>query len=119
MTDRPARQNPQILITGLGSLLGTHLAQSLLLSNCQVFGITSSHVDRTLLKNRDFTLLELDLSQPKPQYLPDFDIIFDLSPLERGGQSMSLPQLSPQTRNIIAAAKGDCQMIVFAPISTS
>ena len=116
-----AEHKIQILITNVGSFLGSEVAKSLLATNCTIFGIGSTRLSHSILKNRDFTLLEIDLAQPLPAYLPDFDIIFDLSLLSNSGSDIGdLPRISPQTINIISlAAKNQAKVFIFAPVATS
>lgn len=116
-----ARKNTKthVLITDVGSFLGAELAKSALATNCVVYGVGHSHLSHGILSNRDFTLLEIDLAQPIPAYLPEFDIIFDLSLLKSRNYSHQ-PHLSPQVANTISLAKrSGAKVALFAPITTS
>ncbi|MCR4324691.1 MAG: DUF4012 domain-containing protein [Candidatus Curtissbacteria bacterium] len=110
-----------VLITEVGSFLGTELAKSLLAQNCVVYGVGSSHLPHAVLANHDFTLLEIDLGQPLPDYLPPFNVIFDLSVLNTAKVAPShIPHISPQTANIIHLSQRDSSgVFVVSPVRTS
>ena len=126
-------QKKQILITDVTSYLGVELARSLLSQNCIVFGVGKPHREQLgaglagdLLQKSDFTLLETDLAQPLPSYLPAFDLIFHLIshvPLftKSAPASQNLSRSAdflPTMSNIIFQAKeGNSQLIIIAPIS--
>lgn len=114
----------QILITDVSSFLGAELARSFLSQNCIVFGVGKPDMAKDLLHKRDFTLLELDLTQPLPSYLPAFDKIFHLitvyptfakSPSKGFSSATSfLPAIS----NIIFQAnQSNSQLALIAPIT--
>jgi len=110
-----------ILITDVGSYLGVSLAKSLLLENCTVYGVGNSPLLTDLLIKEDFTLLELDLAQPLPAHLPNFDLIFHLNSLYNDfHQELStIPHLSPAASNLVSFAKaGKSKVFLLAPIST-
>src|SRR3989344_3502026 len=108
-----------VLITDVGSYLGSELAKSLLAEGYVVYGQGASHLSQKLLSEKNFTLLEIDLAQPLPAYLPNFDIIFDLTPLRNNQASFGQPQhTSPQLSNIISLVKAqNSQVFIFADIS--
>lgn len=119
MTTAHQKNKVNILITDVGSSLGIELAKNALLQNQAVYGIGSTHLPGQILSSRDFTLLEIDLSQPLPAYLPDFDIIYDLSLLQNP-ESQEIPHLSPQITNTLSLAdRSQAQVAVFAPIGVS
>ncbi|MBI2327137.1 DUF4012 domain-containing protein [Candidatus Curtissbacteria bacterium] len=108
----------QVLITDVTSFLGYSLAKSLISENCAVFGIAASAQATlqsgfpSLLKKPDFTLLELDLNQPLPSYLPDFDLIFYFLP-----DSIPQASFSPTFSNIFSYAQAiNSKIFVFAPV---
>lgn len=110
---------PTILITEAGSYLGSELAKAYLQSRATVYGIAQDHLPKDLLSHQNFTMLEIDLSQPLPAYLPNFDIVFDLSAmLIKHGLFSQIPSIPPQTTNIISRVKG-ANIFVFSKITTS
>ena len=116
------RPKTQVLVTDVGSYLGVSLAKSLLSQNCEVFGLGSSRLVSDILQNKYFTLLELDLNQPLPSYLPQFDLIFHLDLLETklAGSLSPSPSLSLASSNVISQAKaGKSHVFIFAPITVS
>src|SRR3989304_9466756 len=113
-------QEQSILITGVDSFLGASLAQFLLSKNYLVYAVGNPPFLKDLLTNHNFTLLELDLSQPIPDYLPSFDFVFHLELLGTDFQKgfSYITNLSPLTTNIISLAKqGKSKIVIFAPIS--
>lgn len=119
----PSAQKPkktQVLITSVGSYLGAALAKSLLGENCEVFGQGKSSLILDILPKQNFTLLELDLTQPLPSYLPSFDLIFYLDLLEAVSHksSLRLPGVTPASPHIISQAESaQSKIFVFAPIT--
>src|SRR4030043_1037157 len=97
----------QVFLTDAGSYLGVSLAQALLLQNCEVFGVGNSVLLTKLLSNHNFTLLELDLNQPLPRYLPKFDIIF----------YQDLTAQASVFNNIATLAKENSKIVIFAPVT--
>ena len=71
-----ARPKFTILVAGVNSYLGTSLALSLLNKGHVVTGIGKKHLLPDLIKRKNFTFIDLDLSQPLPVYLERFDLIF-------------------------------------------
>lgn len=120
--DFPAQDSKkkQVLITNVGSYLGSQLAASQILSGYQVFGVGTSHLIEPLLSNDSFTLLELNLAQPLPSYLPKFDYIFDLNFLKNEDDIKEpnfLPKIPPALNNLLALAPLS-KIFVVAPIET-
>lgn len=109
---------PHVLITEAGSFLGSQLIEFLLEQNCSVYGIGKSHLPHKILSNKDFTLLEIDLSQPIPSYLPSFEIIYDLSPYcGAKKEDLESQSVSPLTINLIQlASKSEAKLLIFSPI---
>lgn len=118
---RNKKTKTHILITDAGSFLGAELAKSLVAANCVVYGAGQAHLPQHLLSNRDFTLLEIDLAQPLPAFLPQFDTIYDLSSLSTAKRNLSqIPYISHETTNIISIAKtSGASVFVVAPVTTS
>ncbi len=107
-----------VLITSTGSYLGASLVESLILENCDVFGVGNSPLLSPYISKANFTLLELDLNQPLPSYLPEFDLIFHLDEAQSHGSAYEPRHFSHQTKSIIAQAlKGKTQVAIVAPIS--
>ena len=121
MTQTAQKQKIHILITDASSFLGKNLAKSFLDQNCIVYAINSSRLPHSLLAHHDFTLLDIDLAQPLPNYLPQFDLIFHLVPLGQKTNGSFLPSVvSIDTANLISyIAKTEGKIFVFAPITTS
>src|SRR3989344_7832046 len=71
-------QKKSILITHVDSFLGESLAVFLVSRGYQVWAVGNPPLSKDLLSNHNFTLLELDLSQPLPEYLPTFDFVLYL-----------------------------------------
>src|SRR3972149_4821056 len=115
-----SRKKTQVLITDIGSYLATSLAESLLAQNCLVVGVGKIPQTSDLINNPDFTLMELDLNQPLPAYLPVFDYIFYLNLLDYDFKNSSLgkPNFTPATRNITAiASNGKTKVIIITPLT--
>ncbi|HSX18973.1 MAG TPA: DUF4012 domain-containing protein [Candidatus Saccharimonadales bacterium] len=110
-----------VLITDVGTYFGSELAKALIGAGCVVYGVGASRLSQHLLTSHDFTLLEIDLSQPLPSYLPQFDIIFDLSLLKNAKSSITqITNTSPQISNVITLTKRHLSsLFIAAPISTS
>lgn len=106
-----------ILITDVGSYLGKSLAEYFLSRNHSVFGLRRSHVDPSLLANRSFTLLDLDLNQPIPSHLPPFELICFLiteKPLDK--ELFGYYTLPHDLNNTIAYSKNNGnKLFIFAP----
>jgi len=120
--DFPAQNSKkkQVLITNVGSYLGSQLAASQVLSDFQVFGVGTSHLIEPLLAKESFTLLELNLSQPLPSYLPKFDYIFDLNFLKKEDSQREqnfLPKIPPALNNLLTIAD-ESRIFVIALIET-
>lgn len=113
-------KNLRVLITQVGSFLGASLAESLLSQNCQVYGVGASPLLKNLLAKHDFTLLELDLTQPLPSYLPPFDLIFDLEQLAAASPQTQFPiHISQVTRNLLnITGQGASQLLIFSHLTT-
>lgn len=115
--DQTAQDKSQtVLITDAGSVLGQTLITTLLASNQVVFGCGKNHPKEEILQNINFTLIDIDLSQPLPSHLPDFDLIIHLSS-EKIENSLNL---STSTKNMLAhAQQNKSDVIVCLPITSS
>ncbi len=102
----------QILITDVGSYFGSEIAQSFLDKGYIVFGSGHKHPTESVLTHRNFTLLDIDLAQPFPDQLSNFDIIIHLSSenLDAGQAS----KLSAVSQNIVSQAKAGKSKVIFA-----
>lgn len=112
-----AQENNQtILITDVGSLLGFTLAETLLAKGNIVFGCGKTHPPEEVLQHANFTLIDIDLAQPWPEHLPDFDLVVYLCP-ETIESSLNL---STTTRNILSlCADGKSKVAICLPITSS
>ncbi|KKS04208.1 hypothetical protein A2W45_01435 [Candidatus Curtissbacteria bacterium RIFCSPHIGHO2_12_41_11] len=120
--DQSAQNNnrPTVLITHVDSFLGASLAKFLLSRNCLVYAVGNPPFFKELLKDHDFTLLEFNLNQPLPDYLPNFDLVFypDLLFGNFKRQFSTLPNLPLATNNIVSLARdGRSRVLVMAPIT--
>lgn len=114
-------QRPTVLVTRVDSFLGASIAKFLLLRNCLVYAVGNPPFFKELLRDHDFTLLEFNLNQPLPSYLPNFDLVFYLDLLYSNfkRQFSTLPNLPLATANIVSLAKeGRSEVLVMAPITT-
>lgn len=112
----PTKQKTHILVTSVGSFLGRSLARALLDQNCVIYGISATRLPSQLLANPNFTLIDIDLAQPLPHYLPSFNLIFDLSPLENfTGHLRGLTRTSPTMARHVTA---DTRLFIAAPLTT-
>ncbi len=119
--ENSAPQKTQVLITDVGNYLGHELAKVLLSSGAQVYGLAKSHTQEDLLSQKNFTLLELDLTQPLPSHLPKFDFVFfishDESPFTPGLSAM--PHFSTALSNILTLSHlNQIKVILTLPITT-
>lgn len=94
----------QVLITDISSHLGAALAVALLENGIIVYGLGKKHLSPGLLIKKNFTLLDLDLSQPLPSNLPRFDLIFHLVQSESHLAITQDNQTSPLLRNLLSTA---------------
>lgn len=116
-----AQATTKVLITQIGSLLGFSLAKLMLSKDKKVYGLGKKAPPEEILKNPNFTLLDINLAQPFPSHIPQFDLIFHLLP-ESGQTLKKYPhsKLTHATNNIILLAKqGLSKVILLAPITTS
>jgi len=119
LNQKPKHHKTQVLVTDAGSYLGSALIDSLLLQNCTVFGVGNSHLLSPFLSKEDFTLLEFDVGQPLPSYLPQFDIIFHLDKTGESKDSfLGSYHVSPATRSLVSQAElGRSHVILISPLS--
>ena len=116
-----ARQK-NVLIIEVNSLFGSNLAKFFLKKGNNVYGIAKKPPSDDVLENPNFTLLDIDMAQPIPSHLPQFDLIIHL--LSESIQTLknlsSTSGLTGATSNIISQAKDNhCQVILTAPIQAS
>lgn len=106
-----------ILITQVGTFLGRSLAKSFLDQNCVVYGVSSTKLPSELLSSPDFTLVDVDLAQPLPHYLPSFDLIFDLTPLANSRQESIHIQGATRATSLAANLSQSAQLFMVAPVT--
>ena len=116
-----AQKKLSVLITEAGTFLGTELARAYLAEDTIVYGVSNTTLPGDLLINHNFTLLELDLSQPLPAYLPSFDLIFDFSILKNSKINLfsQMPAVPQQTENIISQLQDNTKLFIFSKIATN
>ncbi|MBI3342038.1 hypothetical protein HY024_02860, partial [Candidatus Curtissbacteria bacterium] len=108
----------QVLITDISSPLGAELANTLLANGVTVYGLGKKNLSPHLLIKKNFTLLDLDLSQPLPSNLPRFDQIFHLVGAENHHISSEQNQLSPLLRNLLdIAVRAESRVAIILPIN--
>ena len=109
------------LVAEVGSLLGFSLARFFLSRGKQVFGMGKIPPPQAILKNPNFTLLDIDIAQPFPQYIPKFDLIVHL--LHESTETLKKftpdSNLTSATNHIIAQTKEGTQVVLFAPLEAS
>ena len=98
-----AHKKKTILVSGVDTYLGSQLAKYFLEQNYIVYALGNSKHINNLISSPNFTLLEIDLSQPIPAYLPKFDAIFYLDLInQRHGHKFTTLQIPPQLKNLIS-----------------
>lgn len=116
MDESAHNKSQTILLTDVGSPLGASLSVALLSKGHTVFGSGTTHPPEEILQNPNFTLIDIDLSQPIPNYLPDFDLLVHLSS-EKVESSLNL---SSTTRNILKMGQnGQSHVALCLPITSS
>lgn len=111
-----------ILITHVDSTLGANIARLFLAQNKNVYGISNKTPVKDVLEDRNFTLLDFDLSQPIPAHIAEFDLIVHL--MSESTQTLknftSSTNLTGATANIISQAKNHgTKVILMAPLVTN
>lgn len=111
----------KILVTEVGSLLGFSVAKLFLSQNKQVYGAGKIPPPEEIIKNSNFTLLDISLAQPFPEHLPKFDDIYHLLTETEDTLKNFLPSSSvtPATNHIVSQTKQRTKVTLFAPIITS
>lgn len=98
-----------ILISDIESYLAASLAKNFVEKGQKVYGVGKSPVAfDNLLENPNFTLLELDLTQPLPFHLPKLDAVFYLGLIANPASTAALKNL------ISAAQNSQTQIFIFA-----
>ncbi len=115
--DQTAHDKTQtVLVTDAGSLLGQALISQLITTNTLVYGCGKNYPKEEILQNSRFTFIDIDLSQPLPSHLSDFDLVIHLSS-EKIENSLNL---STTTKNMISLAKQNkSDVIICLPITSS
>lgn len=106
---------PSALVAGAGGFLGSHLCETLLSQNCQVYAVDNWSTGKKsnlehLFKSPNFVFIEQDLDKPFETTLPHIDYVFHLAGLEAYlfGKDVSLETLlvnSLGTRELLEIAK--------------
>ena len=111
----PARsQNLCVLLTGLDSYLSLHLAGTFIEKDFQVYAVAKK-APEPLASERNFTLLDLDLVQPLPAYLPTFSHIFYFLEKEQTAASHYVSRNLPASlKNVINYS--EAQIAIVASI---
>lgn len=121
MNETAQPHKTQVLITDADSYLASELTASLISQNCSVFGVGKNPPPAPILQDHDFTLLDINLAQPLPAYLPQFDIIFLFVNTKAafGDLLSQTPNLTTANTNIISQARqGKSQVVILADILT-
>src|SRR3990167_9111998 len=118
--DQPASNadsKNQILVTDTDTYLGSEIAKSFLFAGFSVWGVGNSPLTTDLLSKKEFTLLEVDFSQPLPSYLPKFASVFFLGFLkDRNFTTLGDTNFSPQIRNLLSNSSEGQKVFVLLPI---
>ena len=118
--DKPAPNadfENQILVTDTDTFLGSEIAKSLLFAGFSVYGVGNSPLTTDLLAKKEFTLREVNFSQPLPSYLPKFASVFFLGFLrDRNFATLGDTNFSPQIRNLLANSSEGQKVFVLLPI---
>lgn len=106
---------PTALVAGAGGFLGSHLCETLLSQNCQVYAIDNWSTGKKinlehLFKQSNFVFIEQDLDKPFKSTIPHIDYVFHLAGLEAylSGKDVSLETLlvnSLGTKELLEIAK--------------
>lgn len=114
--DKTAHEKQTVLVTDAASLLGQAITESLLELGYIVYGCAKHYPQENILQNPNFTLIDIDLSQPFPEHFPVFDLIIHLSS-EKLDKDI---HFSTTTKNIISNTKSEVtNIIVCLPISSA
>lgn len=109
-------QELNILITDVGSYLGSEFAKAQVVAGANVYGVGNPSLLADLLQSHNFTLLELDLAQPLPSYLPKFQKVFYLNFLTDPQTFFS--HVPPQLKNLHSLCLSEeIPLYIIAPIS--
>lgn len=111
----------KILITEVSSLLGSSLVSLFLNHNNKVYGVSKSAPKEEILKNPNFSLLDINLSQPLPSHIPPFDLIIHLLPESTTvlKNFSNVSSLTPATNQIINQSRQGTKVILLAPVLAS
>jgi nucleoside-diphosphate-sugar epimerase len=117
--DKTAHDRINILITDVGSYLGNRLTKHLLKNNYTVYGSGKLHPSEEVLNHNRFTLIELDLAQPLPAHLPNFDLIFHLTDLSQIHSALFSGLPAPTTNLINMGRDGKSRVFIITPARLS
>jgi len=118
---------PTALVAGAAGFIGSHLCDTLIHQNCQVYAIDNWSTGKKqnikhLLKNDNFVFLEHDLNKSFKSPIPQVDYVFHLAGIEAylNGQDVSLETLlvnSLGTRELLEIAKKNQAKFLLASTS--
>ncbi len=100
MHDSAHPQKEYVLITNIDSPFAEEFAKVLIEKGIFVYAISKKTTQ--LIESRHFTLLDIDLSQPMPDYLPNFKSIFHFPHDADLNVNAPLSQSSAITKNILS-----------------
>lgn len=110
-------KHQRILITNVGTFLGTQLAQKLTGYGLEVLGSGSKKPKTELLESSKFTFLESDLAQPLPAHLPEISTIVHLSQELPANSTVGNNTLSAESEKLINLASPSLRVFFLARIS--
>ena len=99
------RKDLRILLTGSFNYLARHLARQFITAGAQVYAVTK-HAPEELVAEPSFVLLDLDLAQPLPDYLPGFDIVCHFWPDDLTSSMNTSQSMSAGVKNITGLGPG-------------
>lgn len=110
-----SRRLPSALVAGAAGFIGSHLCETLLSQNCQVYAVDNWSTGKKanlehLLNRKNFVFIEHNLEKPFDTPIPKVDYIFHLAGVEAyiNGQDVSLETLlvnSLGTKELLEIAK--------------
>jgi len=113
--DNPAPPtNQRILLTNVGTFLGSRLAQKLTGLGYEVYGVGKKHPNSLLLESSNFTFLDLDLGQPLPDHLPTINTLVHIDADGKPHIESAQPKISPQSQRVVDLAASTGSTLLFA-----
>lgn len=112
MYDSAHPPKERVLLTNLDSYFAVELTKSLIAKGIFVYAISNRTTQ--LIENRHFTLLDIDLSQPIPNYLPNFKSIFHFAREADLNVNTSPHHFSTLTKNILSLGKNSKVFVILS-----